>query len=561
MKNLCTLFSLVIISTFLGCQQEEVENPEDSYLEKVEITSDFHKEHLGKITFMKDFVAIEEYSNQDMIQSFNLPVDLEGVDLTIRVFLGNTLTNYLKELAPELSISDLVSQGNYQFSFLVDEQLIYQENLHPGAGAAWTKNTFTTVCVPFISSKNQDSWGRFLWSKFMMRGGGQEALAEGSHLLRVEMRPYIETGKITVGDIIATGDLRISATESTINIDPAAIAIQEIENHSDWNLSDKQFDVDKFEMLNKKIVQKYYKDITSIVVLNEGKIQVEEYFNGYDRSSLHDTRSVGKSITGMLVGLAIDADYIKNEDQTLGHFYTLKDFKNYSQEKANITIKDLLTMTSSMDGSDMDQSSKGSEDNIHASDDWMNYTLNLANNPERTTTKSWDYFTGGIMILGDIIDKNTPQGIESFAQTALFTPLNITHYKWYHTPQGLAYGGGGLQLSSLDLAKFGQLYQNNGEWKGTQIIAKSWVEQSMHPHIELPAMGKGHYGYLLYSTRFSVAGQEHEVWYAAGNGGNNIYIFKDLPIVIVITATAYNTIGGQVQGGKIVENYILPAVL
>ncbi len=556
------LIVLFILSLFSCQQSQSQENHEDTYLSNVEITSSLHFDHIGQITFMKDYVPIEAYSKENMIESFDISsLYKDDIDINIRAFMGNTLTNYLKEIAPELSINELVSQGNFQFSFYVDDLLIYKENLNHGAGSPLSKNRNTSLCVPLISSSKADSWGRFMWSRFMLKGGGRKALSNGDHHLRIEMRPYVETDKLLVGNLIAKGELHLKTFDSSIESNQETMAVQAIETYSEWEISSKPFVKGKIEELNKKIDQGYFKDVTSVVVLNNGKIQLEEYFNDNIRADIRDTRSVGKSVIGMLVGLAIDKGYLKNEKQTLGEFYELGDYKNYSEIKADISIKDLLTMTSSFAGSDMDQSSLGSEDNIQNSQNWMDYVLNLPIDNQRVKNKSWDYFTGGVMILGDILEKVTPDGIEAFAEKELFGPLNISNYKWFYTPQGLVYGGGGLQMSSLDLVKIGTLYQNEGKWRDRQIVSPSWIKQTMTPYIQLPEEAPGNYGYLLYSMDFTVEKEIFKVWYASGNGGNKIYIFKDLPIVIVITATAYNTLEGFVQPDQMVSDYILPAIL
>ena len=116
-------------------------------------------------------------------------------------------------------------------------------------------------------------------------------------------------------------------------------------------------------------------------------------------------------------------------------------------------------------------------------------------------------------------------------------------------------------MSALDFAKYGQLYQNSGNWHGKQILPRSWVEKSFTKQIKLGSDGNEFYGYLFWNITFNIKGKQYEAFYATGNGGNKIYIFKDQPLVIVITATAYNKWHMHRQASSMMERYILPAVI
>jgi CubicO group peptidase (beta-lactamase class C family) len=170
----------------------------------------------------------------------------------------------------------------------------------------------------------------------------------------------------------------------------------------------------------------------------------------------------------------------------------------------------------------------------------------------------WDYFTAGVVVVGDIINKSVQGGLVQFADETLFAPLGITKYKWEYTPQKVGNTAGGLRLSSLDLAKIGELYRQNGKWNNTQIIPASWVEKSLSHQAILP--DGNYYGYLFWNKIYVVNNQSYEVYYASGNGGNKIFIFKDYPIVIVITATAYNEGYAHIQIDNMMENYLIPAL-
>lgn len=511
-----------------------------------------HKAKIGEIAFMGKPVPIENFSEANFLTSFELK---ENTDFNIRVFLGNSLTNYLHLLSPQLTVDELTKNGNYQFTFFVNDKKIYVENLNAGAGSADSKNQRTVFRAPLVSSTNEDSWGRFLWNRFLVNGG-QEALTSGEHMLKIEIRPYLKVTEVITGSVIAEGQIKIIVAE--IKIDEKLIQLQAIKPLREWQISTDKFEQTKIEELNRKIETHIFKDITSIVVIKDGKLLIEEYFNGANRNTLNDTRSVGKSFASTVMGIAIKDGYIKSEMQMLNEFYDLKAFQNYSSAKDSITIKSLLTMSSPFDGSDRDQESPGHEENMYPSKNWVDFTLNLPVDKLKVEKPRWDYFTAGVVVLGDIINKTVPGGLEKYADKNLFQPLGITNYKWQYTPQKVANTAGGLQLSSLDYARFGQLYKNQGEWNGKQILSQQWVLKSLSRQMTIS--DDEYYGFLFWNKTYKVNGATYEVDYSSGNGGNKIYIFKDQPFVIIITSTAYNQPYCHTQVDKMMQDYLIPAI-
>lgn len=215
-------------------------------------------------------------------------------------------------------------------------------------------------------------------------------------------------------------------------------------------------------------------------------------------------------------------------------------------------------MSSGFEGFDFDENSIGNEENMYPQADWVKWTLNLPM-AKRKVGEQWAYFTAGVVVLGDILQKKVPNGLEDYAAKKLFKPLEIKNYKWQYTPQKVANTAGGLQMSALDFAKFGQLYKNSGKWKGKQIIPENWVKESLTKYFAVDE--SSNYGYLWWNGTYQVGGKDYEFYYCSGNGGNNFFVFRDLPLVIVITATAYNKPYMHKQIDKIMEKYLLPAVL
>jgi len=518
------------------------------------ITSAFQKANIGKVVFEVDTIPLEKLRQTDLLTGYEAkPTN----NLYMRLLLANSLTNYQHSLQPSLSVEQL-NLGNFQFTFYVDGKHVYQENLHKGANLPNVKNTKTTIFVPLISNRGEDSWGRSLWGRFINRGG-DDALTTGTHQLKIEVRPYVVVPDIKVGELIAQGEIRFTIPA----IDPKDAELQPIKPGSGWQISKESFDTKKIKEMNALIAGNRFKQITSIVVIKNGKLLIEEYFNGSARDSLHNPRSVGKTFASTMMGIAIHDGYIKRVDQTLKEFYDLKKFNNYSPQKGNVTLKSLLTMSSVFDADDNKSDSPGNEENMYPTDDWVKFTLDLKTDSNKRAGKQWNYFTAGVVVLGDILNKSIPGGLDKYSAEKLFRPLGISNYRWQYTPQNVPNTAGGLQMRSLDYAKFGQLYKNGGLWNGKQILPQSWVKESFTKHLTLPkdVVGEGFYGYLFWNKTYTVNNKAYETYYCSGNGGNKIFVFTDQPLVVIITAEAYNTPYAHPQVDKMMRDYILPAVL
>ncbi|APU10196.1 serine hydrolase [Cellulophaga lytica] len=509
--------------------------------------------YFSKIDLKKEKIKLTDYTN-----SFTLNKDKF---LTAHFTLDKPLIESLKLLAPNLTQDQLLNKGSFQFSFLVDGKIVYTENLNKGAGNIKSKTTQLKHTIPLIYPKQLDFWGWFMWLKFMKLGGGQDVLAKGNHSLTIEVRPYIKRSEIKVGAILAKGNITIEVAKALV--DESLIPVQKIQPNSGWKLSKDNFNTKKIEALNRKIAEKRFENINGIVVIKENKLLIEEYFNGENRNSLHDSRSVGKSFASTMLGVAIEEKYIDNENVLLKDFYNLKSFNNYSEKKDSITLKSLLTMSSGFLGDDRDYDSPGNEENMYPTDNWVKFSLDLPMKNDKVIGKDYMYFTAGVVILGDIIHKSVPEGLVSYTDKKLFKPLNITNYKWQYTPQKVGNTAGGIQLRAIDFAKYGQLYKNKGKWNGKQVLTKKWVEKSLSKQVSQAYGGidDGYYGYLFWNKTYTVNGKNYEVSFCSGRGGNKIFIFKDIPFVVVVTSSAYDSLSAHTNTDKIMTDYILPAII
>lgn len=330
------------------------------------------------------------------------------------------------------------------------------------------------------------------------------------------------------------------------------------------NASDKQ-DASASEpsnlvsQLEARIADETFKQINGIVVMKEGAVVLERYFNGTTPDDLHNPRSVGKTFASAMVGIALRDGYLKSVDQTLDEFYKLEEYENFDSRKGKVSIKQLLTMTSGFEGFDFDSESIGNEENMYPQDNWVTWALNLPMASDRDPGDQWFYFTAGVVILGDILHQVLPGGLEVYAKQELFDPLGISNLRWQYTPQNVANTAGGLQLSARDFAKFGQLYKNMGAWQGKQIIPEAFVVESFAKHATTTE-DNNHYGYLWWKTQYEVNGETLATSYASGNGGNKIFVFDEIPVVISVTASAYGQRYGHSQIDRIMQEFLLPWV-
>ena len=303
------------------------------------------------------------------------------------------------------------------------------------------------------------------------------------------------------------------------------------------------------EMIN-KIRKEEYTGINSVILARGGELVLEEYFGDFERDSLHTMRSASKAITSALVGIAIDHQFIKTVDEPLLPYFPEYEgkIKNWDERKRNITLAHLLSMSSGV---------KGNEDEMYPTDDWIKFYLDqpLAHAPG----ESFSYATSGVVTLGNVITRASGMRIPAFTDQFLFGPLGITEYRWPGTSslgdQGLAMTGGGLNLRPRDILKFGQLFLNEGEWNGKQIISKAWITEST-----TRKSTREDFAYLWKVKERKVNGRNLHSIEAWGNGGQFILIFPSLELVAVFTGENYGLFPEMEQPFEMIDQFILPAI-
>jgi CubicO group peptidase (beta-lactamase class C family) len=294
--------------------------------------------------------------------------------------------------------------------------------------------------------------------------------------------------------------------------------------------------------------------VDSLVVVRHGHLVAEGYFNGYGPETLHDLRSTGKSFTSAMAGIAMQQGLFQLEDPIAQLIPQFETHANMDARKRAITIRNLLDMRSGLECNDWSQGSRGNEERMYDSRDWVGFILDLpmANDPGTVAS----YCTGGVVVLGQIISWRSGMTLDAFAATYLFAPLGIQQSTWRRAPDGSATGGGGLRLRPRDAAKFGLTYLNGGTWNGTRVIPAEWVAKSRE---NVTSLGNDGYGLLWWKRAFARGDAPVESFFTSGNGGNFIFVFPALDLVAVFTGSNYNSSLGD-QPFQIVATYVLPAV-
>lgn len=326
-------------------------------------------------------------------------------------------------------------------------------------------------------------------------------------------------------------------------------------------------DVARLEALGAALEAGTFEDITSVLLAVDGRLVYEGYWNGKDRDARHDVRSASKTITGMLVGLAIEGGHIPSVEAPALSFFPGKAIANPDPRKSATTIEDLLTMSSLLECDDENQFSRGNEERMYLIEDWPGFFLDLpikgfapwVTKPvDSPFGRSFAYCTAGVSTLGAVLEHATGRRVADFARETLFEPLGIVDPEWIFSPLGLAQTGGGLRLRGRDLLKLGQMTLDAGRWHGRQVLPAAWVAASTAAHVQ--AADTDTYGYLWWRRDFGAGGRTHPAVYMSGNGGNKVVVVPGARAVAVITTTHFNQRGMHQQTDRLLTDYLLAAL-
>lgn len=296
----------------------------------------------------------------------------------------------------------------------------------------------------------------------------------------------------------------------------------------------------------------------AVLVGHKGELALEAYYNGrdenwgkplgevtFDAQTLHDLRSVTKSVVSLLYGIALDRSLVPPPEAPL-----LAQFPDYPDlqadtTKAGITIEHALTMSM---GLQWDENRRYT--------DPLNSEIAMENAPDRyrfileqpvvaEPGTRWIYSGGSVALIGALIARGTGQSLPGFARETLFGPLGIEQFEWNSGPDGVASAASGLRLRPRDLLRIGNMVLKGGEHEGRRIVSRGWIEASLKPAIET---GDGlHYGRLWFLGEAPTPAPSGERNWAAGfgNGGQRLWLMPDAGVAVVIySGTTMNGMRG-----------------
>ncbi|GLQ09384.1 6-aminohexanoate-dimer hydrolase [Devosia yakushimensis] len=312
------------------------------------------------------------------------------------------------------------------------------------------------------------------------------------------------------------------------------------------------------------------RDLHAVLVGHRGELALERYYSGedqnwgqplgnvtFDAATLHDLRSVTKSVVSLLYGIALDRGLVPPVDAPL--MAQFPDYPDLAADatKAGLTIEHALTMTMGLEW-----------DEERPYTDPLNSEIAMENAPDRyrfilerpvvaEAGTRWIYSGGSVALIGALIARGTGQSLPDFAREALFTPLGIDEFEWSSGPDGVPSAASGLRLRPRDLLRIGELVLNYGELNGQRVVSREWIEASL-----APAIGTGDgldYGRLWFLGQAPTPALPGEQKWAGGfgNGGQRLWLMPDAGLAAVILAGKYNAWDAWVTPTRIWREIVL----
>ncbi len=313
------------------------------------------------------------------------------------------------------------------------------------------------------------------------------------------------------------------------------------------------FSADLADKLDAGVRSGLLNGLHSVLVARNGRLILERYYAGTDESwgkhlgrvtftpdTLHDLRSVTKSIVALLYGIALERGLVPPPEAPL-----LAEFPQYPDlaadpKRALLQINHALSMTLGLEWDEMRPYSDPANSEIAMENAPDRFRFILERSIVSKPGQRWTYSGGAVALIGAIIQKGTKMGLLAFAREALFAPLGITEAEWVQGRDGMASAASGLRLKPRDLLRIGQLVLARGRWQDQQLIPEAWVDSLSQ---SLVSTGDGlHYARLWWhGMALAPALKGERPWLAGlGNGGQRLWILPDAGLVTVIHCGNYN---------------------
>ena len=344
-------------------------------------------------------------------------------------------------------------------------------------------------------------------------------------------------------------------------------------------LSPDQFATDVSRRLDQAVAERRVWNIHGLVVLQNGNLISERYFEGQDRErgvgnlgtvkfspdTIHDLRSCSKSIVALLYGIALQQGKVPApEASLLSAFPEYGDLAN--EDRSRVTVHHALSMTM---GTDWDESSlpyvdpRNSETAMDDAPDHYRYVL------ERPVVDlpgmHWTYCGGATALLARLIAKGAGKSLHDFAREFLFDPLGIGPTQWAAGPDGEPFAASGARMSVRDLSRIGTMMLSAGQFNGQQIVPAEWITRCTTPVVSSDELRRYGYQWFLLDVAFGkpkgwASGRLERMWMAQGEGGQRLFIIPALQLVIALTAGNYGAEDQWIPPTRVLREIVLASV-
>lgn len=324
------------------------------------------------------------------------------------------------------------------------------------------------------------------------------------------------------------------------------------------NPEEAGFNIDSINILDDTISNFEQRNYRALMVIKDNKMVLEYYYNTFWRYHIHDIRSAGKSITALLLGVAIKEGLVQNLEQDVYSFFSKKKYPSLHEDYKKVKLIHLLNMVSGLDADSDKPETPGQAGHWIAKDEWLNYLLSisLANEPG----EKWVYADINAALIGAIIEEKSGMSLKDFAKQKVFDPLDIKEFYWYTNAANQTVAAGNLYISALDFAKLGLLVANKGKWGDMQLADSDYMNRLLNENS--PAIGDysplaDGYGMLWYRAKRKFGTKEVNYLWASGNGGNHLVVIPEENMVIAMTAGGYGSWSAQTRAyfilGQVIE--------
>ena len=364
---------------------------------------------------------------------------------------------------------------------------------------------------------------------------------------------------VLLAPIILIGSLNMSFSQSAVSLSPHSSAAKK-----------QGFDPRVGEKLQAGVEAGLLRHLHVVLAERGGDVVLESYGEGEDENwgrplgtvsfspdTLHDLRSVTKSVVGLLYGIALDKELVPSLDTPILTQFPEYDDLAEDPDRQKRTIEHALTMTLGMEWDETVPytSTKNSELAMEFAEDRFRFVLDrpLIEEPG----KRWIYSGGAVALIGEILQRGTGKTLPEFARKVLFDPLDIEEFEWSAGRDGVASAASGLRLKASDLLKIGRLVLNKGERNGTRIVSAEWIDASLSFKA---ATDQGvNYGYLWWLGKAPVQTASGTVSWAAGfgNGGQRLFVSPEADVTAVIYSGHYNNWDAWITPARVWSEIIL----